>query len=70
MALVALCRRIGVPPKALRRGRPRSGPCLEKKTDGGQIALPRIDTFHITKGKIREVRTTLDYQALMQQFDP
>jgi steroid delta-isomerase-like uncharacterized protein len=35
---------------------------------GKHIALPRIDTFHISDGKIREVRTTLDHQALMQQL--
>ena len=35
---------------------------------GRQIAMPRIDTFHIAEGKIREVRTTLDHQALMQQL--
>lgn len=35
---------------------------------GKQIAMPRIDNFQITQGKIREVRTTLDHQALMQQL--
>ena len=35
---------------------------------GTQIAMPRIDTFQIVEGKIREVRTTLDHQALMQQL--
>jgi predicted ester cyclase len=30
--------------------------------------MPRIDTFQIVEGKIREVRTTLDHQALMQQL--
>lgn len=37
---------------------------------GRQIAMSRIDTFHIAEGKIREVRTTLDHQALMQQLEP
>jgi len=37
---------------------------------GRQIALPRIDTFHLAEGKIWEVRTTLDHQALMQQLEP
>ncbi len=37
---------------------------------GRHIALPRIDTFHLAEGKIREVRTTLDHQALMQQLEP
>jgi predicted ester cyclase len=35
---------------------------------GMQIVMPRIDNFQITEGKIREVRTTLDHQALMQQL--
>ncbi len=35
---------------------------------GRPIAMPRIDTFHLAEGKIREVRTTLDHQALMQQL--
>src|SRR5260370_11883127 len=39
MALVALCRRIGVTPKALIRGCPRSCPCLEKKTDGRRVQV-------------------------------
>jgi predicted ester cyclase len=33
-----------------------------------QIALPRIDNFQISEGKIREQRATLDHQALMQQL--
>ena len=33
-----------------------------------QIAMPRIDNFQIMEGKIRETRTTLDHQALMQQL--
>jgi steroid delta-isomerase-like uncharacterized protein len=37
---------------------------------GRQIALPRIDTFHIAEGKIREVRTTLDHKSLMRQLKP
>lgn len=36
---------------------------------GKRIVMPRIDTFQITDGKIREVRTTLDHQALMQQLN-
>ena len=35
---------------------------------GRQITLPRIDNFQIAEGKIREVRTTLDHQALIQQL--
>ena len=35
---------------------------------GKPIAMPRIDNFQIMNGKIREVRTTLDHQALMQQL--
>ena len=35
---------------------------------GGQIALPRIDTFSIAEGKIREVRMILDSQALIDQL--
>lgn len=35
---------------------------------GKQITIPRIDNFQIAEGKIREVRTTLDHQALMQQL--
>ena len=37
---------------------------------GRQIAISRIDTFHLAEGKIREVRTTLDHQKLMQQLEP
>jgi ketosteroid isomerase-like protein len=37
---------------------------------GRQITLPRIDTFHLVEGKIREVRTTLDHRALTQQLKP
>ena len=36
---------------------------------GRRIAMPRIDTFQFTDGKIREVRTTLDHQALTQQLN-
>jgi steroid delta-isomerase-like uncharacterized protein len=35
---------------------------------GRQIALPRIDAFSIAGGKIREVRTTLDSQMLIDQL--
>ena len=35
---------------------------------GKQIAMPRIDNFQIIEGKIREVRTTLDHQTLIQQL--
>jgi steroid delta-isomerase-like uncharacterized protein len=36
---------------------------------GRRIAIPRIDTFSIAGGKIREVWTTLDYRTLMQQLE-
>src|SRR5260370_36840047 len=55
MALVALCRRIGITPKALIRGCPRSCPCLEKKTDGRRVqvrSLSRCTTKAPSKGGI------------------
>jgi predicted SnoaL-like aldol condensation-catalyzing enzyme len=36
---------------------------------GRRIAIPRIDTFSIAGGKIREVWTTLDYRTLMQHLE-
>ena len=36
---------------------------------GNQIRIPRIDNFQIIEGKIREVRTTLDHQGLIQQLN-
>jgi len=44
------------------------GLVAQSAASGRRIALSRIDTFHIAAGKIREVRTTLDHQALMQQL--
>lgn len=32
---------------------------------GRQLEVPRIDTFLISEGKIREMRTTMDHQAFM-----
>src|SRR5215467_10073818 len=36
---------------------------------GRRIAIPRIDTFSIAEGNIREVWTTLDYRTLMQHLE-
>jgi predicted ester cyclase len=35
---------------------------------GRQMEFPRIDTFLISEGKIREVRTTMDHQVFMAQL--
>ncbi|MBN9389166.1 MAG: hypothetical protein J0I20_14150 [Chloroflexi bacterium] len=35
---------------------------------GRQLEISRIDTFLVSDGKIREVRTTMDHQALIARL--